>query len=402
MVSYYAKGRRPSPWICTSVAALTLDTVMTLWAYGAQGIGVPEAGVGLTWAIGLDLKAWFDTAIRGTASLPLESAIEHIGVLLHSRPAQSSSDLGGSSASGSSFTKGSLGATFDRAAAGVKVKTIINGSAAERMGLSAKDLIVAVNHLQVNKGNIDKMLGALGEGTDVTIHAFRRDELKVFTGPLDAPQKVFYLIANKEASENQLVQRQLWLAELIKGAPMITLWFLLSQALAHPFSQEEYSLRTAVRVSEKGVVPLVALEIPIPIALREIGAKTDDPRAVKKRKIKRYNQQQWDNLAESLVFTIDGVPAKGKWRAIDHPANGKASEGFFVYLVSFQFKSPATLNPGSKSSSTIKATPTKMVYSVQPPPPHLEKSCPAPLLRCSPKMLILSSQIQSAGAQTSA
>ena len=145
---------------------------------------------------------------------------------------------------------------------------------------------------------------------------------------------------------------------------MITLWFLLSQALAHPFSQEDYSLRTAVRVSEKGVVPLVALEIPIPIALREIGAKTDENRAAKKRKIKRYNQQQWNNLAESLVFTIDGVPAKGKWRAIDHPANGKASEGFFVYLVSFQFKSPVSLNPGSEIIIDNQSyTDKKMVYS---------------------------------------
>jgi hypothetical protein len=119
-------------------------------------------------------------------------------------------------------------------------------------------------------------------------------------------------------------------------------WVLLmvSNVWAHPFSQEEYSLRTAIKVSEKGVVPLVALEVPIPIALSEIGAESSDPKDVKKRKIKQYNQKQWDTLAENLKFTINGTEVLGEWLAIEHPANGKAAEGFFVYLVSFNPKKP--------------------------------------------------------------
>ena len=72
---------------------------------------------------------------------------------------------------------------------------------------------------------------------------------------------------------------------------------VLSSALAHPFSQEEYSLRTAIKVSEKGVVPLIALEVPIPIALAEIGAESSDPKDVKRRKIKQYNEKQWETRA---------------------------------------------------------------------------------------------------------
>ena len=122
---------------------------------------------------------------------------------------------------------------------------------------------------------------------------------------------------------------------------MLNLFFVcVSQALAHPFSQEEYSLRTAIKVSEKGVVPLVALEVPIPIALMEIGAESTDPKDVKKRKINQYNQKQWDTLASHLEFTIDGLPVAGEWLPIEHPANGKAAEGFFVYLVSFNPKKP--------------------------------------------------------------
>lgn len=137
-----------------------------------------------------------------------------------------------------------------------------------------------------------------------------------------------------------------------------------SSAQAHPFSQEEYSLRTAVTISDKGVVPLVVLEIPIPIALREIGATTDDPTEVKKRKITSYNKLQWDTLSSNLVFTIDGQHVEGQWLSIDHPANGKATEGFFVYMVSFQYAKPVAIHNDSKIVIEDKAYPeAKMVYS---------------------------------------
>ena len=134
--------------------------------------------------------------------------------------------------------------------------------------------------------------------------------------------------------------------------------------LAHPFSKEEYSLRTALKVSEKGLVPLVALEVPIPIALKEIGADTTDPTEVKKRKIRAYNELQWNTLAENLSFTVDGNSMKGQWLAIDHPANGKAAEGFFVYMVSFQFETSPELKDGSTIVIHNAAYPdSPMVYT---------------------------------------
>jgi hypothetical protein len=117
---------------------------------------------------------------------------------------------------------------------------------------------------------------------------------------------------------------------------LLALMLAGQEADAHPFTKEEYSLRTAVKVSEKGVVPLVALELPIDVVLKGIGTGKEDPREVKKRKIRQYNESQWNLLADSLVFTVDGVPAEGEWLAIEHPSNGRAAEGFFVYLVSFR------------------------------------------------------------------
>ena len=117
-------------------------------------------------------------------------------------------------------------------------------------------------------------------------------------------------------------------------------------------------------MSSKGVVPLVVLEVPIPIALREIGAKTDDHRDVKKRKIKAYNEKQWSELAENLDFTINGKTPKGEWMPISHPANGKAAEGFFVYMVSYNFAETVSVQSGMVVTLDNSAYPEeKMVYS---------------------------------------
>jgi hypothetical protein len=143
---------------------------------------------------------------------------------------------------------------------------------------------------------------------------------------------------------------------------MLTL--LLSSVFAHPFSTDEYSLRTSLKVSDKGVSMLVAMEVPIPTALKEIGAQKEESKKVKQKKIDSYTKKQWKLLGNSLTYTIDGKKQKGKWFAIDDPANGKAAEGFFVYLISFQPKKKTTLNNGSIIEITNSAYPDeKMVYS---------------------------------------
>ena len=141
--------------------------------------------------------------------------------------------------------------------------------------------------------------------------------------------------------------------------------YLLSTALfAHPFSTDEYSLRTSVKVSEKGVSMLIAMEVPIPTALKEIGAKKEESTKSKKKKIERYTKKQWKLLGKGLSYSIDGVAQKGKWFPIDDPANGKAAEGFFVYLLSFHPKKQPKLKDGSVIEITNSTyIEEKMVYS---------------------------------------
>jgi len=145
---------------------------------------------------------------------------------------------------------------------------------------------------------------------------------------------------------------------------MLSFFTLCASLLAHPFDTDEYSLRSSVKVSKKGVSMLIAMEVPIPTALQEIGAKKEESKKTKQKKVETYTKKQWKMLGDSMTYTIDGVPQKGKWFAIKDPSNGKAAEGFFVYLISFQPKKKPKLKPGSVIEIRSDAYLDKeMVYS---------------------------------------
>ncbi|MFT5586510.1 MAG: hypothetical protein ACI9VR_004109 [Cognaticolwellia sp.] len=114
---------------------------------------------------------------------------------------------------------------------------------------------------------------------------------------------------------------------------------LAPQAQAHPFETNIYSLRTMVKVSESGsLTSLVVLEIPVQDVLKGIGVEDADSIQVKEKKLDAWNTATWGRMAAGLTMTIDGEPAQGTWRHIEHPANGKGGEGFFVYMVGFDLQ----------------------------------------------------------------
>ncbi|MCP4810312.1 MAG: hypothetical protein GY913_04880 [Proteobacteria bacterium] len=146
---------------------------------------------------------------------------------------------------------------------------------------------------------------------------------------------------------------------------MIGLLAALSAGVeAHPFQSDEYSYRTAVKVSDEAFVGLVVLEVPIPVVLTSIGVEEGDSGPVKKLKVKKYNESVWDTMGEALTVSIDGAVQDVTWRPISHEMNGKAAEGFFLYLV--QTDIPASELPASGYTVTIENTgyaDEKMVYS---------------------------------------
>ncbi|WP_293778909.1 M61 family metallopeptidase [uncultured Oxalicibacterium sp.] len=180
IVSYYTKGSLVALALDLMIRAETdgaksLDDVMrALWqqygrdfytAKGGRGITEEEVDALFDSVTGLKLKRTLDRWVRGTEDLPLARLLAPFGVIYKDERSRG---------------RGALGMRTIREGNDCKVGTIFEGSAAQKAGLSAGDIIIAIDGLRVNGGNIDALLARYRVGDRFDIHAFRRDELKVF------------------------------------------------------------------------------------------------------------------------------------------------------------------------------------------------------------------------------
>jgi len=181
IVSYYAKGALVALALdltlrSKSRGAVSLDDVMRkLWAdHGQNGQGVPEDGIrrAAEAVSGLKLKRFFDEATEGTDDLPLDRLLHAVGLDLAFEAAGSTPVLGVKTANDGD---------------NVKLTQVLDHGAAQRAGLSAGDVLVALDNLRITAGSLDTLLKRRNAGDEVKIHAFRRDELMKFRVRLDAP-----------------------------------------------------------------------------------------------------------------------------------------------------------------------------------------------------------------------
>lgn len=188
IVSYYTKG---------SLIALALDLVIrteskgkkslddvmrVLWQrYGrdfysngpSSGQGVTESEVeGLFDSVsGLKLRSFFERYIRGTADLPLAELLAPVGIKLEDNRKNA---------------KPGLGVRTTRDGNDCKLANVYETEPAHRAGLSAGDVLIAVDGLRVTATNLDSLLARYRAGDRITLHAFRRDELMSFVATLKA------------------------------------------------------------------------------------------------------------------------------------------------------------------------------------------------------------------------
>ncbi|MBL8484084.1 MAG: PDZ domain-containing protein, partial [Rhodocyclaceae bacterium] len=71
----------------------------------------------------------------------------------------------------------SLGAKTATDAGDLRLAQVLSGGAAHRAGLSAGDVLVAIDGLRVTPASLERMLARRRAGEQVEVHAFRRDEL---------------------------------------------------------------------------------------------------------------------------------------------------------------------------------------------------------------------------------
>lgn len=206
VVSYYTKGGLIALALDLTIRRATddarsLDDVMrALWErHGKTGIGVTEEGLEnlIEEVSGVPLQPFFDQALRGTEDLPLAELLGHVGVEFHLRPAESATDKGGKPAARDESELAalpSLGIRTGDDPAGAKVINVFDGGAAQEAGVSAGDVILAIDGLRATHTNLEGLLASRVPGDRIKVHLFRRDELMEFDVTLRAaPHDTCYL-----------------------------------------------------------------------------------------------------------------------------------------------------------------------------------------------------------------
>ena len=222
-VSYYLKGSLIALCLDLLIRSRTrgrksLDDVMrALWdRHGRTGSGVAED----EWeriaeeVSGVRLRAFFDRALRSHEELPVRQLLAEVGVEVHSRPAESATDRGGRPAGAAAAAlsqRVTLGARTAEDPAGVRLTHVLDGGAAQLAGLSAGDVLVAVDGLRVTSRTLEPRLEKFRPGARARVHAFRRDELIEIDVVLKGrPHDTCYLsLPGNDAAARR--RRQAWL-----------------------------------------------------------------------------------------------------------------------------------------------------------------------------------------------
>ena len=198
VVSYYVKGSLVALCLDLLIRDRTrgrrsLDDVMrSLWRrHGLPGIGVAEGEFERlaqeVSGLGPGLRRFFDAALRSTRELPLKALLATHGIGMALRPAQSSSDKGGKTASSEAAAlarRPALGVRTRAEGRDLVVTHVLEGGAAQAAGLAAGDVIAAIDGIRA--GGLDPVLDKRRAGDEIVLHAFRRDELLTLRARLRA------------------------------------------------------------------------------------------------------------------------------------------------------------------------------------------------------------------------
>jgi predicted metalloprotease with PDZ domain len=215
-VSYYAKGSLVALALDLTLRHAgrgSLDAVMRrLWdRYGLSATGVPEGGIAAiaSEVAGADLQPFFDRFVDGTEDPPLAALLDAFGVDWHLRATSGASDRGGKPAQGATPACW-FGA---RIGSDQALQHVFPGGPAERAGLAARDVLVALDGLRASADTMNALLARRGPGERIRVHAFRRDELlDVEVELVAAPLDTCYLTLRGDATAQALALRNAWLA----------------------------------------------------------------------------------------------------------------------------------------------------------------------------------------------
>jgi len=215
IVSYYAKGALVALALDLTLREKTrgeksLDDLMRLlWErHGKPGVGVPERGIqALAEEVaGCELTDFFAVALYSTDPLPLAELLEPLGVRYQQRAPSGHGDIGGKAAK---EVLANLGVRVADDPHGARIAVAFEQGPAVAAGLSAGDVIIALDGVKTDARKFDEQLAAWQPGEVIEVHAFRRDELIRCRVTLDEPPASLVWLQIDEAGLSEAGRR--WL-----------------------------------------------------------------------------------------------------------------------------------------------------------------------------------------------
>ena len=198
-------------------AAPTLDDVMRgLWLeFGETGVGVPEDACALFSRLTLlDLTDFFARFINGTEDPDWEALFAPFGISYRLRATASASDRGGRDEPNVHTNLRTLGVLVaDGGHALPVIKHVVGNSAARQAGISAGDMLVAIDGLRATGTSLGKHLSRFKAGDTLAVSYFRHDVLcrTNITVPTATRDTVWLSVAVESPDADSFALRQRWL-----------------------------------------------------------------------------------------------------------------------------------------------------------------------------------------------
>lgn len=196
IVSYYTKGSLVALALDLTIREKTrgrksLDDIMrALWqrygrdfyAPGAKQRGVTEAEVHALFdeVTGLRLGSLLRALTEGTGEIGLVPLFRAFGIKAEVQKPAAGAALGIKTRTEDGW---------------VRVSQVLDGGAGQAAGVSAGDLLVALDGLRLAPGQLDKLLARYRPGDRAELHVFRRDELQVLPVTLAREPAVQYKVS---------------------------------------------------------------------------------------------------------------------------------------------------------------------------------------------------------------
>ena len=228
VVSYYIKGALVALCLDLSLRAKTqqqfsLDTLMRrLWRrFALTHTGIVEQDIRdiLFELAGSEINDFLDKALHSTEELPWQALLGDLGLKPILRANEGASDPGGRPGTGAS-QRPWLGVKTQASEGGVQLSYVQSASPAEQAGLSAGDIVIAIDGLRINQATWEKRLQQRAVGDTISVYAFRRDEWLATTCLLAAaPLDTCFIPWPDELSERQTAEQ--WMLTPSVASPLL-------------------------------------------------------------------------------------------------------------------------------------------------------------------------------------